>query len=107
MNVKPATTHPQATQEIDGMIEMIQTLIDKDYAYPVEDGTVYFRVKTLRNMASFLIKIWMICSPVSALFRFPARIRRKIQWTLFSGSRKRRRALLDFPMVRRTPRLAY
>lgn len=45
MNVKPATTHPQATQEIDGMIEMIQTLIDKGYAYAVEDGTVYFRVK--------------------------------------------------------------
>lgn len=56
MNVKPATTHPQATQEIDGMIEMIQTLIDKGYAYPVADGTVYFRVKTLRNMASSLIK---------------------------------------------------
>ena len=45
MNVKPATTHPQATQEIDGMIEMIQTLIDKGFAYPVADGTVYFRVK--------------------------------------------------------------
>lgn len=29
MNVKPATTHPLATQEIDGMIDMIQTLIDK------------------------------------------------------------------------------
>ena len=29
MNVKPATTHPQATQEIQGMLEMIQTLIDK------------------------------------------------------------------------------
>ena len=29
MNVKPATTHPQATQEIDVMIEMNQTLIDK------------------------------------------------------------------------------
>ena len=29
MNVKPATTHPQATQEIDGMISMIQTLMDK------------------------------------------------------------------------------
>ena len=27
MNVKPATTHPQATQEIDGMIEMIQTCL--------------------------------------------------------------------------------
>ena len=29
MNIKPATTHPLATQEIDGMIDMIQTLIDK------------------------------------------------------------------------------
>jgi cysteinyl-tRNA synthetase len=45
MNVKPATTHPQATQEIDGMIEMIQTLIDKGFAYVAADGTVYFRVK--------------------------------------------------------------
>ena len=45
MNVKPATVHPLATQEIDGMIEMIQTLIDKGFAYPAADGTVYFRVK--------------------------------------------------------------
>ena len=27
MNVKPATTHPLATQEIDGMIDMIKTLM--------------------------------------------------------------------------------
>ena len=33
MNVKPATTHPQATQEIGGMMEMIRTLIEKGYAY--------------------------------------------------------------------------
>ena len=33
MNVKPATTHPLATQEIDGMIDMIETLIEKGYAY--------------------------------------------------------------------------
>ena len=45
MNVKPATTHPRATQEIDGMIDMISTLIDKGYAYAAADGTVYFRVK--------------------------------------------------------------
>ena len=44
MNVKPATTHPQATQEIPGMISMIQTLIDKGYAYEV-NGTVYFRTR--------------------------------------------------------------
>lgn len=44
MNVKPATTHPLATQEIGGMIEMISTLIEKGYAYNV-DGTVYFRTR--------------------------------------------------------------
>ena len=44
MNVRPATTHPLATQEIDGMIEMISTLIDKGYAYNV-NGTVYFRTR--------------------------------------------------------------
>ncbi len=49
MNVKPATTAPQATQEIQGMIDMIQTLIDKGYAYPAADGTVYFRVKKFKD----------------------------------------------------------
>ena len=49
MNVKPATTAPQATQEIQGMIDMIKTLIDKGYAYPAADGTVYFRVKKFKD----------------------------------------------------------
>ena len=49
MNVKPATVHPQATQEIDGMISMIQTLMDKGYAYAANDGTVYFRVKKFKE----------------------------------------------------------
>ena len=49
MNVKPATTAPQATQEIQGMIDMIQILIDKGYAYPAADGTVYFRVKKFKE----------------------------------------------------------
>ena len=46
LNVKPATTHPLATQEIGGMLEMIQTLIDKGHAYAAEDGTVYFRTRS-------------------------------------------------------------
>lgn len=45
MNVKPATTHPLATEEIGGMLEMISTLIEKGYAYPAADGTVYFRTR--------------------------------------------------------------
>ncbi len=48
MNVKLATTHPLATQEIDGMIDMIQTLMDKGFAYEV-NGTVYFRVKNFKE----------------------------------------------------------
>ena len=52
MNVEPATVHPQATQEIQGMINMIQTLIDKGHAYVAEDGTVYLRRVPLQNMAS-------------------------------------------------------
>ncbi|MDO4261054.1 MAG: cysteine--tRNA ligase [Eubacteriales bacterium] len=48
MNIKPATTHPLATQEIDGMIDMIAQLIDKGYAYPV-NGTVYYRTRKFHD----------------------------------------------------------
>ena len=41
MNVRPATTHPLATKEIPGMIEMIGKLIEKGHAYE-KNGTVYF-----------------------------------------------------------------
>lgn len=46
MNVKPATTHPLATQEIGGMLEMIGSLIEKGHAYAAADGTVYFRTRS-------------------------------------------------------------
>ena len=48
MNVRPATTHPLATREIPGMIEMISTLIEKGYAYNV-NGTVYFRTRQFKD----------------------------------------------------------
>ncbi len=49
MNVKPATTHPKATEEIDGMLDMISTLMEKGYAYAAEDGTVYFRTRKFKE----------------------------------------------------------
>lgn len=49
LNVKPATTHPQATNEIGGMLEMIQTLIDKGHAYVAADGTVYFKTRSFKE----------------------------------------------------------
>ena len=48
MNVKEATYHPKATEEIDGMIDMIQTLIDKGHAYAV-NGTVYFKTRSFEE----------------------------------------------------------
>lgn len=48
MNVKPATTHPLATEEIGGMIELIQTLIEKGYAYE-KNGTVYYRTRRFQD----------------------------------------------------------
>ncbi|MGN0413017.1 MAG: cysteine--tRNA ligase, partial [Lachnospiraceae bacterium] len=49
MNVKPATTHPLATQEIGGMLDMINTLIEKGHAYVAADGTVYFRTRSFKE----------------------------------------------------------
>lgn len=49
MNVLPATTHPLATKEVDGMIEMIARLIEKGYAYAAADGTVYYRTRKFKE----------------------------------------------------------
>ncbi|MDE6389481.1 MAG: cysteine--tRNA ligase [Lachnospiraceae bacterium] len=49
LNVKEATIHPKATEEIGGMIEMIQTLIDKGYAYAAPDGTVYYKTRSFKD----------------------------------------------------------
>ena len=48
MNVKPATKHPLATEEICGMVDMIQSLIDKGYAYE-KNGTVYYRTRKFKD----------------------------------------------------------
>ncbi len=49
LNVKPATTHPLATNEIDGMLDMIETLMEKGHAYKAADGTVYFRTRSFKD----------------------------------------------------------
>ena len=43
LGVRPATIHPKATKNMQQIIDMVQTLIDKGYAYPVENGDVYYR----------------------------------------------------------------
>lgn len=48
MNVQEATTHPKATEEIPDMIALVETLIEKGYAYEV-NGTVYFRTRQFKD----------------------------------------------------------
>ena len=48
MNVKPATKHPLATEEICGMVEMISELFEKGYAYE-KNGTVYFSTRKFKD----------------------------------------------------------
>ncbi len=48
LHVQPATVYPRATQELGGIHAMIQTLIDRGNAYPLE-GDVYYRVRTFRG----------------------------------------------------------
>ena len=42
LNFRDATVHPKATENIDEIISIISTLIEKGYAYAVENGDVYF-----------------------------------------------------------------
>ena len=49
MNIEPANAHPKATEEIQGMIDLIETLIENGNAYVAADGTVYFDTTSFRG----------------------------------------------------------
>lgn len=49
LGVKPATIHPKATENIQQIIEIVQTLIDKDYAYATDNGDVYYRTLKFKD----------------------------------------------------------
>ena len=42
MNIREATVHPKATENIDEILDIISTLVEKGYAYAVDNGDVYF-----------------------------------------------------------------
>jgi cysteinyl-tRNA synthetase len=49
LNIQPATVQPRATQEIEEIINIIEGLVEKGFAYPVNSGDVYFRVRKDRE----------------------------------------------------------
>ncbi len=44
LSVLPPDLEPRATAHMDQILEMVQTLIDKEYAYCAKNGDVYYRV---------------------------------------------------------------
>ncbi len=49
MNIREATVHPKATENIDEILSIISELVKKGYAYPVENGDVYFSPKKFKE----------------------------------------------------------
>ena len=45
LNVKRATVHPRATEHIDEILDITKTLVEKGFAYPSDNGDVYFRAR--------------------------------------------------------------
>ena len=49
LNVREATVHPKATENIDAIIDLISSLEEKGYAYKSPNGDVYFRAKKFKE----------------------------------------------------------
>ena len=84
MNIKPATKNPLATEEICGMVDMIQTLIDKGFAYE-KNGTVYYSTRKFKDYGKLSHKnLDDLRSGERSL------LKKKIRWISYSGSRKKK-----------------
>lgn len=49
MNVLRPDMEPKATEHMDEIRHMIETLIEKGFAYPADNGDVYFKVKSFKE----------------------------------------------------------
>ena len=49
LGVKAASVHPLATDNIDMIIEIVKTLVERGYAYPAVNGDVYFRTRKFKD----------------------------------------------------------
>ncbi len=49
LNILPADHYPAATNHVDGMIKMIEVLIEKCHAYKTDDGSVFFKIESFKD----------------------------------------------------------
>ena len=107
MNVKPATVHPKATEEICGMQEMIETLIEKGHAYTAKDGTVYFRTKSFKGYGKLSHKNLEDLQSGFREIKVTGEEDKRIRLISCSGSRKRTESHSGSHPGARDVRLAY
>ena len=57
LNVLTPNSEPKATDHIQGIIDMVQTLIEKEFAYVGKNGDVYYRVRKFEGYGKLSGKI--------------------------------------------------
>ncbi|MEM4244537.1 MAG: cysteine--tRNA ligase [Candidatus Bathyarchaeia archaeon] len=49
LNIKPAHYYPRATEHIPEMVALIQTLLQKGYAYKAADNSIYYAIRKFKD----------------------------------------------------------
>ena len=57
LGIQKPDSEPRATAHIDGIIEMVQTLIEKGYAYAASNGDVYYSVRKFEGYGKLSGKV--------------------------------------------------
>ena len=57
LGIEKPDMEPRATAHIDGIIEMVQTLIEKGYAYAADNGDVYYSVRKFEGYGKLSGKV--------------------------------------------------
>ena len=105
LNVKRATVHPRVTEEMDGIIAMVQTLIDKGFAYE-DHGTVYYDTKKFPEYGKLSRKnLDELIAGASERVTIDDAKKNPTDFVLWKP--KRGRTQLDIPLGRGQTRLAY
>ena len=65
LNIEPSNKYPKATEHINEMVEIIESLLKKGYAYKSEDGSIYFKISKFKNYGK-LAKLEKLVAPLCA-----------------------------------------
>ena len=100
LGIREATIHPKATETIDEIKHIVETLEDTGFAYEA-GGDVLFRTRKCRATASCPISHWRNWRAAHASASASTR---RTHWTLFCGSRQNRESQAGLPAGERADR---